>query len=255
MYRRRTTTRRPAYPATYRKRRQPAKLKPAQTRYERRQPTAVTKRSASQAQLYRTPLWPASKLIHDQFYYDYGRILTSLAGTTETRVYIANGVYDPDITGTGHQAIGFDQIMLAYEHYATIRSKITVTFVNNSDYPVRCGLYLSPDATALTAPEQIMENGLVKSIVCDAKGTNGTGQRVYSLTMDCDVKKYFGKGKYNQLLEEKYSGTVAANPTEAVYYNVFAYSAHTGTSSMQVLFDCIISYDTIYYEPRKLVTS
>jgi len=257
MYRRRSYPRaakRPAYPATYRKKRRPARLKPAQSRYERSQPTAVTRRTAAQVQLYQTPIWPKSKLIYNQLYYDHRQTLNGLAGVVASRVYTANGVYDPDITGTGHQAMGFDQLMAAYEHYAVIRSKITVTFVNNGQQAIRCGVYLMPDTTALTLPEDIMENGLIKTITCDAKGTTGTGDRVHTVSLDCDVKSYFGKSKYNNLLEEKYTGSVTANPAEQVYFAVFTYGPYSNDNTV-VFYDAVISYDVIYFEPRKLTAS
>lgn len=263
--RRTTTTRQPrtTYPKKYVKkyptRKYPLAKKNYQTPYELKQPTATTSRTAMQVAQYQTPLWPISKLIHNQLYYDYGRSLTSVAGTTATWIYSANGVYDPDITGTGHQAMGFDQMMLSYEHYAVIRSKLTVNFANNSNYPVRVGVYLSPEPTAITSPEQLMENGLVKTIILDSKGGTSTAPgvsgRISSISLDCDVKNYFGKQKYSQLLEDNYSGSAAAMPAEQVYFNVFAFSSHSGAEGMQVLMDALISYDTIYYEPRKLTPS
>jgi len=149
--------------------------------------------------------------------------------------------------------------MSSYNHYAVIRSKITVGFVNNSSYAVRAGIYLSPDPTPITNERQLMENGLVKHVILDAKGgastDPGVSGRVKTVTLDCDVRKYFGKARYSELLETDHSGDVASNPLEGVYFMVFAYSSHTGTANSQVLFDATLSYDSIYHEPRKLTLS
>lgn len=232
---------------------QPARIKNGQSSYERRQPTAVSRRTAQQAQLTQTPLWPVSKLIHDQFYYDFGQSLVGTIGVVASRVYSVNGVFDPDITGTGHQVIGFDQMMAAYNHYSVIRAKLTVTFLNNGDAPARCGVYLNPEPTPLTDQVRIMENGLVKTVVCECK-TVPAGDRMRSVSMDCDVRRYFGKGRYSELLEVNYSGTAAANPPEQVYFTVFTLNPFDATTTT-VLYDVVLSYDVIYHEPRKLVSS
>jgi len=249
----------PRKKAPVRRRRVVPRLKAGQTSYERKQPTAVTTRNAEQNTLYRTPIWPVSKLIKNQLYYTYGNTLTGIAGVTATHIFIANGLYDPDITATGHQPIGYDQLMQAYEHNSVIRSKITVGFVNNSSYAVRAGIYISPDGTPVTDPSELIENGLVKHVILDAKGgastDPGVSGRVKTITLDCDVAKFFGKERYSQLLEEAFRGDVGANPTEKVYFMVFAFSSHTGTANSQVLFDATISFDSIYHEPRKLGVS
>lgn len=241
------------YVKKYPTRKYPLALKNNQSKYELGQPTARVSRTAMQSQLYQTPLWPASKLIHGQLYYDFQQSIVGTAGIVASRVYTANGVFDPDITGTGHQVIGFDQIMAAYNHYSVIRSKITVTFLNNGDAPVRCGIYLNPDSTPLTDIVRIMENGLIKTVVCDSK-TSGTGERLKSVSIDCDCKKFFGKGKYSELLESDYQGTLFANPVEQVYFTVFTGNPFD-TTTTTVVYDAVISYDTIYHETRKLPSS
>jgi len=188
-------------------------------------------------------------------YYDYAQNLTGTAGLMASRVYTANGIYDPDITGTGHQVIGFDQLMLAYEHYTVIRAKLTITFLNNSSQATRCGVYLNPDSSPLTDPTRIMENGLVKYVSMDSKSSPGTGERIRSVSIDCDVKKFFGKAKYSDLTEIDYQGTVAANPPEQVYFVVFAYCPFSVGEATNVLYDAVLSYDVIYTEPRKLTIS
>lgn len=250
---RRTTKRTPKKGSAYPRRKYPLPKKNYQSKYELNQPTALTARNAFQTQVYATPLWPASKLIHNMLYYSWGNSLTSVAGTTASRLYTCNGLYDPDISGTGHQVMGFDQIMTAYEHYAVIRSKISVSFTNRSAYPVRVGIYLSSDVFQLSAPEDIMENGLCKSIILDATSTGGgNGERVRTLSLDCDMKKMLGYQRYGQLQQDNTRGSVAANPAEQSYFHVFAFSSHGGSTAMAVDLDLMISYDAIFFEPRKL---
>ena len=43
--------------------------------------------------------------------------------------FVANGAFDPNLTGVGHQPRGFDQFMAGYETFTVTGSKISVNFV------------------------------------------------------------------------------------------------------------------------------
>lgn len=242
------------YVKKYPPRKYPLAIKNYQSKYELGQASVPTNRTARGVQLYQTPLWPNSKLIHNQLYFDFQETLTGTAGVPASRVYTTNGLFDPDISGTGHQPVGFDQMMVAYNHYSVIRAKITVSFMNSGATPCRVGVYLNPSAVALTDPVQIMENGQVKWMDLDCKSSPGTGSRIGSVSIDCDNKKYFGKGKYTELMEASLSGDSANNPVEQAYFTVFSLNPFdTGTTSVE--FSSVISYDTIYHEVRKFTSS
>lgn len=54
----------------------------------------------------------------------------ALGATTTVAIqwhdFAANGMYDPDITGVGHQPMGFDQLAAIYQRYRVNACKITV---------------------------------------------------------------------------------------------------------------------------------
>jgi len=56
--------------------------------------------------------------------------VASTSGSSNSYFFSANGLFDPNTTGTGHQPMGFDQMMLMYEQYTVFASKITVEFIN-----------------------------------------------------------------------------------------------------------------------------
>ncbi len=53
-------------------------------------------------------------------YQTSGTLNPGVAGVAAIQVMTANGLYDPDITGVGHQPRGFDQIMALYNHYTVV---------------------------------------------------------------------------------------------------------------------------------------
>lgn len=216
-------------------------------------PTRPTRPTAQQMTLTRLPIFNgASKLIRNQLYYDNSIVLSGAIGAIPYRFYWANNVYDPYQPTGGHQAIGFDQMMALFEHYCTIRSKVTVNFHNATSGPVKVGIYLSPDAIPAANITTLMENGLVKTMILGGDGEKTTG----TLSLDCDVKNYFGKTRYKDLMDDRdFVGDVSSSPVEGVYYGIFAYDALGLLEDVTVGFDILISYDTIYFEPKKLTPS
>jgi hypothetical protein len=217
----------------------------------------VTRKSVSplQVALNRTPLLPAFIKIPRMLYYDQNKTMAiTNTGLATDYFYSANGIFDPDITGTGHQPIGFDQIMTFYEQYTVTRSSITCHFRNLAD--CNLSIALAPDATAVTDPNQHMENGLVV-MKANSAFTTENGFPFPELSLDCDVKGYFGQLTEREMLNDNsLYGTAAANPTEQVYFAVANWPgfAIPGSAST-VYFDVLLSYDVIFWEPRKVTES
>lgn len=219
------------------------------SKYRRYAPTYPSKNSTFKIAQFQNPIFlGGSKLIHNQLYYGYAGVLSGGLGSVPTRVYRANSVFDPDQTGVGSQPIGFDEMMLFFEHFLVIRSKITVNFFQAENAPAKVFIYLSPDSTVVGI-KNLIENGQVKVQNIDLN-------KVRTITLDCDVKKYFGRKSYRDMLDDKtLSGDVATDPAEQVHFMVGAYDAFGGTTDITVGYDVLISYDVIYHEARKVPVS
>lgn len=168
-------------------------------------------------------------------------------------VFSANGLFDPDITGTtGGQPMGFDQMQLLYEHYTCLGGKITVNFKNESktEYAY-CGIAIAPDATAGTDPYKLVENGmLVRSYV--SEGFAGNMKEHCELTLPFNVGRI--NSRKNIVGDDLYRGDAASNPTEQTYLHVFHYNPNTATTTT-LNYDVLIEYDVVWTEPRKLAIS
>jgi len=178
-------------------------------------------------------------------YYDVATISTG-AGSAGTRVYSTNGLYDPDITGAGHQPMPFDQLMLSFEHYVVLGATCTVSFKNTSTTNTQSvALSLNASSTPVTAYGSLCENGV---IVRDRLGMYPYGSSVRTLKLPCDVGKF---GAVRQLLDNpSYEGSVAANPVEQSYFHISAWNPDT-VSSTDCIVEIYIVYDAIFREPRK----
>jgi len=220
-------------------------------RSSKRAPTHSQPHALSQLRT-QTPLFPATTTKRLP-YYEPSISLTATGGVIAQYAFTANGVYDPNITGTGHQPLGFDTMMLYYEQYTVIRSRLTCRFAGNGTQPVNISLCLAPDTTSLALPD-VVENGLIVTKLVDGRGNGGygTGNRISSLNLACDVSRYFGRRGRALINDPNLSGTVAANPVEQVYFiiNTWGFSAFTDNTAVNL--DVTIEYDVVFWEPRKL---
>lgn len=193
----------------------------------------------------------SSQLIKNMAYYEPQVGALSLAGAPQFFIK-ANDMYDPTDNSGGHQPIGHDQMMAFYEHFCVIRSNIAVTFSNPSpDASFRIGIILSPDTGALNY-SQLIENGYCKTATLAPRGSAGCVKTLY---LDCDVKNYFGKESYKDMLsDERLVGDIGNSPTERVHYGIFVIPAFS-SDNVNVLTDIVLNCDTIYYEPKKIPVS
>lgn len=232
------------------KKRTKAKAKARPKARPKSAPTAM--RSYAQGELMtQTPLFPV-RVQKKLPYFEPAFSITGAAGVIGSYVFSANGVYDPNVSGTGHQPLGFDTMMTYYEQYTVVGARITVQCCGNGIQAGTFAISLAPDTTAAVLPD-VVENGLVVMKTIDGRGTNGTGQRIGSLSLSCDAAKYFGRKSKTDLLDDvTLSGTVAANPSEQVYFMVSAWGFSGFSDNTAFQLTALIEYDVVFWEPRKV---
>lgn len=184
--------------------------------------------------------------------YNDNRLLACTGAASNAYVFSANGLYDPDITGAGHQPMGYDQLMALYEHYTVTNARITVSFVNESTTEnAYVGIAMFPDSSVETVPTKMIENGLLKREWLAPNA--GSSKSQCSITYSCKIAKLNGRPG-NIVGDDLYRGDSASNPTEQSYFHIFAYNLST-VSTCSVRFDVVIEYDAMFTEPRKLTQS
>jgi len=176
--------------------------------------------------------------------------ITSTSGVPATYVFSINGLYDPNITGTGHQPAGFDQIMLYYNHYYVTRASMACT--------ARCttvGLYptfmlsINAGTTAITDLNQLQEDG---SSVRTRLGGFGMENSMQTLKTSCNVAK-FGGARFLQD-STQYQGDISANPAEQSYFHITIFDGDS-SNTCTCYFDVTIVYEASFIEPRDVPPS
>jgi hypothetical protein len=179
--------------------------------------------------------------------YAPGPIAFSTAANLNAAAYIfsANGIFDPDISGTGGQPMGFDQMMGFYNHYTVLRSRMRCLITNTSTTKsVNVGVMISGSNTATTSVEQLLENGSMVTIV---NGFAGSATATSQLQLPCDVARF--QGVTNVLDDPNMRGDSASNPTEQAYYHLTAYNFDA--TAVATFIQPVIEYDVIFHEPKK----
>lgn len=191
---------------------------------------------------------PRSKAV--VFKYCESLSLTPAASVSVYR-YSANGCYDPDITGTGHQPMGFDNLMAFYDQYTVVGSKIQVNWVNDNPKFAQVGIYLNDDTSAPTTLdlEAWMEQSNSKYGVMTAKGGSKdtiTQKAKFSAKRDLSVSK--------PLTADRLQGTAGSNPNEQMYYDLY-YFAQNDTTAGSIHAIITITYFAVLTERKDIVTS
>jgi len=171
-------------------------------------------------------------------------------GLAANHVWSANGLFDPDVSGGGHQVIGFDQLSVIYSQYTVVASKCVMDIRNDdTSNPYNVGIRVSDDTTVLADPQQIVENGynvykllnLAPQYDCIAR-----------LSQNVDIAKFLGRKDIMDDPEVK--GGPGFNPTEQVLFHTFAFTLGNvdgGSITGQVC----LEYDVYWHERRPVLTS
>lgn len=173
--------------------------------------------------------------------------LTIVAGNTPVRVFRANGMFDPDLTGGGHQPMGFDQLKLWYNNYTVIGSKLRVQFISAVDdtsigQGIVVGLSKSRTSTGRNWEEYTEQGGTKQTYMAVGGGSNIP----VTMTMTASPKKYFGIT--NIMDEESLKGNTLADPVKDMLFHVFA-SSLGAASTQNIHFKVEIDYACIWTNP------
>lgn len=194
-----------------------------------------------------TPLRPAAggrpivtpKLRRKLIYSDVVA-LNPLAGLVTYVNFAANGLYDPDISGVGHQPRGFDQYMALYNHYKVLASKIILQTNTTSNAGVTLLCQSSDSNGSAGSVSQWIEKAQTSWKTCQSSGPG-----VIQISNDFVLSRDLGP----TFEEANVKGSASANPTELWYYNVAIGPDDDSTDLPQHYVRVVIEYDVEFYGP------
>lgn len=201
---------------------------------------------AKRATIPRTPFGNTKIVRHK--YVTSQITLTSGLTTPATYVYRANGMYDPDHTGVGHQPFFYDQMSNIFHHWTVIGFRIKVTARQNANTTTCFAIMLDADSNAvadLTALNTRIEQG-----TCVKKLMNGANQAtptsITTLSYKCNPNKFLGVS--NPMSSSIIRGSVAADPAELAYCKLVCAPLEAAAASISCFVE--IEYIAVWSEPK-----
>lgn len=207
--------------------------------------------------------FPKSKIVKMRYVSEKHYNAGSSFATSSTNVFSANGCFDPDVTGVGHQPLGFDQWMAVYDHYQVIGSKITVQWMpdtTSNQVPAYVGIVLSDSTTAPSAAYSSLEHwlesrqlGMNGRALMNCGIVSGTSLQGFH---NPGINKYFSSKKFfrRPANESSLRGDPSSNPSDGAFFIVTAATsggADPGTINLLVTIDYIVRLT----EPKELAQS
>ena len=146
------------------------------------------------------------------------------AGLTGAYQFTLNGLFDPDITGVGHQPVNFDQVALMFERYHVTRAEVKASVIASGSQQL-AGITVSRDVTIPSAFEVFTENGLTQWGHVD---NAASGQAVKEFTMSVDLASMWGMTPNQFRGHDRCDALFSANPQEQAYLLCWMCDAQTG---------------------------
>lgn len=178
------------------------------------------------------------------------------SGNVSVHTFSCNSLYDPDVTGVGHQPKSFDEFENFYNHYTVLGSKIKVTFTSMDDsatagsYAV--GIYIDDNSTPPSTIIDLMEERKNSYKVVTA-ADSGKSSSIVTSKLSC--KKFFGMPSL--IGESNYRGVmgnfaIGSSPIEQAYYQVWATALDATTDSAPIRLLVEIEYIAMLTERKEL---
>lgn len=135
--------------------------------------------------------------------------------------FTANGLYDPNQSGVGHQPMYFDQLTAVYDHYTVLKSKIKITPSYNGT--LYFAAYVDDDSSGPSNFTSAMEYDESKGYL-----RNGAVTAFTPIYLYWDATKKFGP---NPMANDNLQGTSGSNPSEISTYYITAFDPSTPASA------------------------
>lgn len=175
--------------------------------------------------------------------------LTSSTGSLANWFFRGNDLYDPDLSGTGHQPLGFDQYCSLYLNFVVESSSIRVLYsTTNTTTPIICAVV--PSAVYTTPPTYITD--VMEWPRC--KSAALTGYKPVDLRGAASTRNFFSADAEDLSTNSALVGSYAASPTNQWYWRVYMQASDlAGTAAGQARVEIV--YRVRFLNPRLPGTS
>jgi hypothetical protein len=186
--------------------------------------------------------------------YNFRASMTSTVSSLALYVFSGNGMFDPDITGTGVQPLGYDQWSTLYQRYRVLASSCTVKLTTPdeatySNQNIRACLVPASTASTFTNFEAAASQPYAKT-----RDINGAIGPFPQMTSMMETSVFEGKTKDGVLSDDQLAALTSANPADQWYWHVYATSRDAASTSV-IFLTGTIHYLVDFYDRNLLSMS
>lgn len=156
---------------------------------------------------------------------------TSTSSAAPTQHAFRASLFDPDLTGIGHQPMGRDQLAELYKRYQIMAMQYRVTFINNDTAnKLEFNVHNFHDSVvALADTDQMTELGNHKATHV---GLSGGGQEIKSRVGYIDLARLSGQPRHVYMSNYRYQASIGVSPAEDMGFVVAYQTLGTPASTV-----------------------
>ncbi len=181
----------------------------------------------------------------------HSQATNAVASLCQAHIFALNGLYDPDITSTGHQPLYYDQVMgTVYSKYRVDKCHVRMAFAAPTVAGLRVGYRLRNNSTGgITGLNlgHVIELPTTKWTICPVQENHAE----FNFTVD--IAEVFGVSRAKYISEEEYSGSTSANPTSLIYLELWV--CDTTAAGNTVLTTTELRFDAQCFERQTVSQS
>jgi hypothetical protein len=174
--------------------------------------------------------------VHDcTLRYVEGIDFTPASGVISNYTFALNDLYDPNVTGTGHQPKGFDELSALYFRYKVISVHVKVTITNTlATTAVDWVMLPAQVSTSFSTIEGAYEE---PGAEFRTVGRADSGQSSLVLEKDYYLPTIVGRTPRAYMADDLFGAFVSASPTNIVYLRVATQTQESVTASTHARFE------------------
>lgn len=194
----------------------PYRRKPTRRPRRRRKKGTVRRSNRRTVALYKS-LRPDTQILRMRYHTTIS--LDPTTGLVDNHLFRADSIFDPDSTGIGHSAMGYNEFSALWRHYCVLGAKITARFVSQGDLGNTntgiAGIGLQRSNTLVSSLDTVIERGKARTKIL----TQGNANQTCTLVQYYSARKFHGWKDIGDSNETR--TTFGANPPDQAYFNVF----------------------------------
>jgi len=174
--------------------------------------------------------------------------LTTTTLNFQQQSFNMNSLFDPDLTGVGHQPYGFDQMASLFAHYRVYKFKWHIEFAGAND---RLHVTVIPvNGTTIGTGTQ---SAMAEQPLAVTKAISFNGGIPVKFTGSQRLPRFTGASSVQYRTDDRYSAAVTASPVELMQLLVSIYNPTAG--SVTTSFNVTLTYYTEFYDPITVAQS